>query len=141
MKETHVSIPYYINIQFNIKYNNLKVCLCLICKEEKLYIKDFIEYYKQLGFNHIFLYDNNDKNGENIKEVISDFIEKKFITYINFRDFKKKLGGPIMAAYLDCYHKNNLLFDWIAFFDVDEYLTFNPNNLKLIGEYSLMIIN
>ena len=111
--------------------NNLKVCLCLICKEERLYIRDFLDYYKKLGFNHIFLYDNNDKNGEDLKEVIYDYIIKKFVTYINYHDIKGSLGGPIMSAYYDCYQRNNLIYNWIAFFDVDEYLILKPENFKI----------
>lgn len=126
---------YLYNI-FDINYNekkinNLKVCLCLLCKEEKLYIKDFLEYYKKLGFDNIFLYDNNDINGENLKEVIFDYIQNNFVKYINYKDFKSKYGGPQMAAYYDCYQRNNLFYDWIAFFDVDEYLILIPQNLTI----------
>ena len=32
------------------------------------------------------------------------------------------MGAQQMNAYYDCYKKNNLFYDWIAFFDADEYL-------------------
>ena len=129
-------IYYYFIFLFNNKNefdkisngftnSNLKVCLCLVCKQENLYIKYFVDIYKKLGFNHIFLYDNNDNNGEYIEDVIPKEIRKNFISIIR----------PQMAAYYDCYEKNNLFYDWIAFFDVDEYLILNPSNLKLIGKF------
>ena len=31
----------------------------------------------------------------------------------------------------NCYKKNNLLYDWIAFFDTDEYLVLNQNNMTI----------
>lgn len=47
------------------------VALCVIAKNENLYINEFITYYKKLGIRKIFLYDNNDKYGENFTDVIS----------------------------------------------------------------------
>ena len=105
--------------------NTLKVCLCVIGKEENLYIKYFLEAYKKLGFNHIFIYDNNNIDGENFEEVIFDDIKKGFVSIINFRGYRRQIRGPQMDAYYDCYKRNNLLYDWIAFFDVDEFLIFN----------------
>ena len=37
-----------------------KVGLCVIGKQENKYAKEFVEYYKSIGFDHIFIYDNND---------------------------------------------------------------------------------
>ena len=48
----------------------------MICKLENLYIQEFIEHYKKLGYNHIFIYDNNDINGERFEDVIQKEIEK-----------------------------------------------------------------
>ena len=47
---------------------NLKICLCTIVKYENKYISEFIEYYKKYGVDKIFIYDNNDINGENFIE-------------------------------------------------------------------------
>ena len=53
---------------------------------------------------------------------------KTFVTIINYRGYRGNNGGPQMAAYYDCYKNNYLLYDWIAFFDVDEYLVLNSKN-------------
>ena len=61
------------------KYKNIasiKIGLCMICKLENLYIQEFMDYYKKLGYNHIFIYDNNDINGERFEDVIQKEIEK-----------------------------------------------------------------
>ena len=123
---------HLLKIKENRNINNdLKVCICLLCKEENQYIQYFLNIYKNLGFNHIFLYDNNDINGEHIEDVISKEIKQNFVTIINYRGFRGNFGGPQMPAYYDCFEKNHLFYDWIAFFDTDEYLTLNPNNLKI----------
>ena len=89
-----------------------------------MYIKYFLEYYRKLGFKKIFLYDNNDINDEKFEDVIKNEIKSGFVSIINYRGFRGngKVGAQQMNAYYDCYKKNNLFYDWIAFFDVDEYL-------------------
>ena len=44
----------------NNKLNQIKICICTIGKNENKYIKEYVEYYKKLGINKIYLYDNND---------------------------------------------------------------------------------
>ena len=50
--------------------SKIRVCLCAIIKDENKYIIHFIEHYKNLGYDHMYIYDNNDINGENVKKVI-----------------------------------------------------------------------
>ena len=90
-----------------------------------------MDSYRKLGFNHIFIYDNNDINDEKIEVVVSNEVKNGFVSIINFRGYRGGYGGPQMAAYYDCYEKNNLFYDWISFFDVDEYLVLNPENITI----------
>ena len=113
----------YIRINHNNKfyklsYNNSNVAICSIAKQENLYIKEFVEYYRNLGIKKIFLYDNNELKGENFKEVLSNHIYKDFIEIKNYRG----MISPQKKAYTDCYINNNNKFDWIAFYDIDEFL-------------------
>lgn len=65
-------------------FNSMElICMCVIGKEENLYVKEFIDYYKKLGFNHIYIYDNNEVNGEKFENVINDKIKEGFVTIIN----------------------------------------------------------
>ena len=36
-----------------------------------------------------------------------------------------------MVAYYDCYEKHNQEYDWISFFDIDEYLILKPKGIKI----------
>lgn len=103
---------------------NTKICLCVIAKNENLYVREFVEYYKNMGYNKIFIYDNNDKNGENFEEVINDYINSGFVKIIDFRD-RNKIGNPQFDAYKNCYSKYNKLYDWLSFYDMDEFLELN----------------
>ena len=42
----------------------MKVGVCVIIKNENLYIRDWVEYYKKIGFDTVILFDNNDLEGE-----------------------------------------------------------------------------
>ena len=106
---------------------NIKVCICSLGKSENKYIREFTEYYKQHGIDKIFLYDNNDINGEYFQEVINDYIKNKYIEIINFRG-KKKVQ---LVSYRDCYKKNYMFFDWFIFIDIDEFIYLKKyNNIK-----------
>lgn len=107
----------------------LKVALCAIVKNENLYIREWLEYYKKLGISKIFLYDNNEINGERLEDVIGDYISSSFVDVIDRRGKEKGLVyfGNINLqplTYIDCYEDRLSDFDWVCFFDIDEFLEF-----------------
>jgi hypothetical protein len=105
----------------------LKVCLCVIGKRENRYVKEFVNHYKKIGYNKIFIYDNNEINDEKFEDVIQDEIDKGFVSIINYRGLK----GKQVISYRDCYKNNNKNYDWLSFFDFDEFLELNPPFTKI----------
>ena len=103
---------YKRSLIYFIKNNNIKVCLCTIGKLENNYILDFIKFYKKYGVEKIFLYDNNDVNGEKFEEVISEYIKINYVKMFNYRG-KTKVQ---LFAYDHCYKLNNKKYDWLFFF-------------------------
>jgi hypothetical protein len=69
---------------------------------ENLYIREFVEHYKDYKVDKIFFYDNNDINGEHIENVINDHIESGYTEIVNFRGRKRALYDMMN----DCYIKN-----------------------------------
>ena len=96
----------------------VKVCVCTPAKEENKYIREFVDHYKNYGVDKIFLYDNNELNGERFEEVINDYIKDGFVEIKNFRGQKR----AVINMMNDCYRKNFLDYDWLIFFEVDEYI-------------------
>ena len=116
-----------LSIFLTLKNKNIKICLCTSGKEENNYIREFVEHYKNYGVDKIFLYDNNDINGEYFESIITDYIKLNFVKIINYRGQRAKQ----LKMYQDCYmaHHNN--YDWIIFYDIDEYIYLkNYNNIK-----------
>lgn len=54
----------------------MKIAIVSIAKNENLYIKDWIDYHLKLGFDDIYIYDNNDIDSEKISDVIDINIYK-----------------------------------------------------------------
>lgn len=118
-------IYIYISIYLNKKY---KVCLCTIGKKENKYVKEYIEHYKKYGVDKIFIFDNNEENDEDFKEVIYSYIKNQFVDIINYKG-KDKMQ---IIAYNECYKKNYKKFDWFIFYDMDEFIYLDKcTNIKL----------
>lgn len=95
----------------------MKVALCCIVKNENDYLDEYVNYYHDLGFDKIFIYDNNDPTGENPSDIIGKY---NFVEILNCRGVRYAQ----CRAYNHCAQIHKDEFDWIAFFDADEFLEF-----------------
>ena len=77
----NINKKVFINNRININETliNMKVCLCTLAKNENKYIKEFVEHYKKYGVDKIYLYDNNDINGEKLEDVIDEYVKNGLI--------------------------------------------------------------
>lgn len=120
-----------------ISANNLKIALCAIAKNENLYIREWVQWYKNIGIDHIFLYDNNEIDGEHFEEVILDYINEGFVEIINKRGVEKgcvyddKGINLQPKCYIECYTNLCKDYDWICFFDIDEFLNIKRNGVTI----------
>lgn len=104
----------------------MKVGVCAIVKNENLYLRDWVEYHLGIGFDKVFIYDNNDI--EKPEGVVYDYIMScqvevipwKTETLITNTTMNNWMLNQI-RAYNHCI-QNNQDFDWIAFIDADEYI-------------------
>ena len=94
----------------------MKVGVCVIVKNENKYLQEFVNYYKSIGVDTIFIFDNNDVDGEKI-----DLDNYDDIIVIDVRGAK----AIQMEVYTVCYKIYRDKYDWICFFDCDEFLHFN----------------
>lgn len=99
----------------------MKVALCCIGRMENRYSKEYVEYYKNIGVDKIFIYDNNYDGEEHFEDVIGDYISDGFVDVINYRNKK----SCQLSAYQDCYDNYSNEYDWICYFDFDEFIEMN----------------
>jgi len=123
--------PKFLKNDYNYssKQKTSNICICSIGKNENLYVREFVDYYFNLGIDKIFIYDNNDINGEKFENVLMDFVKNNFVEIIDVRG----LSSIQIPIYNYCYRKYNKFYDWIGFLDFDEFL-FIENN-KTIKNY------
>ena len=100
-----------------------------IGRRENLYAVEFVEHYKKLGFDNIYIIDNNHDGEEHFEDVLSPFVDSGYVKILNYRNQIK----PQMRAYTEVYAKIKDDYDWIAFFDFDEFLILEWHNT--ISEY------
>lgn len=98
----------------NKKYNTV---ICAIAKNENKYINDWVNYHLSIGFEHIYLFDNNSNKDTWVGKVLNQ-LDK--VTIFNINDIKKE------GLQLDCYNwfYNNYShnFNWVSFIDIDEFI-------------------
>ena len=77
-------------------------------------IKEWIEYYIKLGFDHITIYDN--ESPVDIESLIKQY---------NNISYSKIIGYPDQLG-LELNHYNNSKYKWVFFCDDDEFLWISP---------------
>ena len=139
-----IEIIFYFIIKINIFLFNIintnnkefRVCVCTLGKKENRYIREFVEHYKKYGVDKIYLYDNNNIDGERFEEVINDYIEEGFVEIVNFRGKIR----PIYRIMNNCYRKNYKDYNWLIFFEIDEFIYLKDfNNIKIFLNNSRFI--
>lgn len=118
----------FFNINNFFKFcNNIKVCLCTIGKNENKYVREYIEHYYKLGVDKLYIYDNNDINEESFYSVISDYVKSNYVKIMNYRGMNRVQKSSMN----ECYKKYNQKYDWLIFYDMDEFLYLkNYTNIK-----------
>lgn len=96
----------------------MKSLLVGIAKLENEYIKEWVKYHLDLGFNYIILGDNNDPDGESLLDPLKEYINKGQVGVINCRDSEVTQ----MKFYQFVYDNYCDKFDWSMFLDIDEFL-------------------
>lgn len=97
-----------------------KVAVCVISKWEEQYLQEYVDHYKSLGFDNIVFYDNNDLGDDKQYHILKSYIDEGFVIY---KDWRGKTGSWVQKeSYLDCLKTYKDDFEWIAFFDADEFL-------------------
>lgn len=94
----------------------MNVALVCIAKNEDNYIEEWVNYHLKLGFDKIFIYQNDWRTSlenERVEKIEFDGDRMQEVAYNNF--LRMRSDG----------------YDWVAFFDVDEFLVLKKHkNIK-----------
>ena len=106
-----------------------KAVICAVAKNEQLYINEWVKYHINIGFDKIYLFDN-DELGKFDFEYIGNQIDLNYrdkVEIINRRGIHEQSFQTKCYKYF--YENYNTLFDWCLFCDIDEFL-FGINDIK-----------
>jgi len=105
--------------------------ICCIAKLEEDYIKEWILYHLDIGFSKVVIFDNNELyNKDSLENSLADFVRNGSLQIINYLGLK----AAQITAYRECF--DNFDFDWCAFIDCDEFITFsNKSGFNNINDY------
>lgn len=95
------------------------IVVCALARHENLYINDWLRWWRGLGIDHFYIYDNNDVEDGPLDNVIDPSLYPD-VTVVNIRG----RHGPNMQhrVYEEFYRQYGKSFDWCFFVDVDEFL-------------------
>ena len=105
----------------------MKIGVCARIKNEQKTILDWINHYKKLGFDKIFIYDN--MSNPSIENQLNE--NNIFYENIIIKEDKNPRANQF-NLYCDCV-TNNKDLDWILLIDGDEFLDIRVN--KTIKEF------
>jgi hypothetical protein len=95
-----------------------RVAVCAICRNERNYIEEWVAYYKSLGFDGVFVYDNVSDDGTS--ELLASLHAVKEVTRIHWP--RKEGIPPQRDAYGHFLQKYAQDFDYVLICDLDEFL-------------------
>jgi hypothetical protein len=117
--------------------------MCTVVKDQQHDIREFIDYNRWIGFQKFYIYDNN--STQDMRGVLSDYIQNGLVEhYITFGTKSSNYEAtPQHVAYRACIDSHRSKHQWLAFFDVDEFLllrdadTAKPPDIRtFLREYS-----
>ncbi len=111
-----------------------RTCIVCIAKNEDRTIQEWLSYNMKLGFDKIFLYQNDwncNIEMDGLKKLRLDGPSKQMTAYNNWLSskYRNRFGW---AAFIDCdefivLHKHKTISDFLSEFDVNETVGISPN--------------
>lgn len=87
----------------------------IIIKNEKDYIREWIEYHLLIGVEHFYIFDN--ESTDDVLEVLQPYIDQDIVSYTYVEGGKKQIPAYV-STMLNNYKETN----WLAILDADEFL-------------------
>lgn len=98
----------------------MRTAACLYVRDEVRNIAEWVAYHLEVGFDHLFIYDNNSTDGTG--RVAGLFgLENVTVIPWSFVDAHAQY-----KAYDHCLARCVDRYDWVACIDVDEFIAFQP---------------
>ncbi|EGJ52076.1 glycosyltransferase family 2 protein [Desulfocurvibacter africanus] len=95
---------------------NYYTSICAIAKDEDHALKEWVIYHLMIGFEAVFIYDNNSKNP--VRTLLADLVEEQLVYVIDWPVHE----APQLSAYAHYINNFKAVSRWTAFIDIDEFI-------------------
>lgn len=107
------------------------VAICSTMKDENVTdVREWLQYHRWLGVEHIFLTDNGSQDADHMLAALSHEFPASFLTLSS--DPRPKAQLPVFAK---CIEEERSNFNWMGFFDVDEFLVVRNSQKKGLADF------
>lgn len=109
----------------------MKIAVVLLIKNEHSYLKEWIEYYLNLGVTHLFI--GEDYGSDTHKNITDEYSQ---VTLINVQEYLPNWDETVgicsrqIKFYDKVFQNHKKDFDWMGFFDVDEFVVIESGTLE-----------
>jgi hypothetical protein len=110
-----------------------EACVVATVRNEGVYLLEWIAYHQAIGFEHFFIYSND--NDEGSDQLLSALCHNGVITWID-----NEIAGPILPQNKAYAHALGLLpeildYAWALVVDVDEFFVFDTSRFTSLHDY------
>lgn len=101
--------------------------ICLVCRDENQYLKEWVDYHLLIGFDHIQIWDNESKIP--IKDTMKEYIDKGVVSV------KEKKGLQYIKRQTQCYNDSVKIYlnnyKWVSILDTDEFIVLLDKDVNI----------
>ena len=90
--------------------------LCAIAKDEDPFLVEWTEFHLRLGFEHIYIFDNN--SAVPIRGTLREFVSRGLVTVLDWPLTRHQQ----LSAYAAALREYGPASHWMAFIDIDEFI-------------------
>lgn len=105
-----------------------EIVICAIAKQEERYLKNWCQWHLDIGFDRIYIYDNNDLDSDEEYEKF----ENIFPGRVEIRRARGLKANQITQYRSFC---DDNIYKWVAFIDIDEFINFKEGTYSSIREF------
>ncbi len=104
----------------------MKVAICALAKNENAYIDEWVRYHIDLGYDRIYLFDNNDPE----TPFVGDFISPDYRDRVEIQAVQGDYRIRQFVVYNQWIKEHTGEYDWCSFIDIDEFVVTSKNSIK-----------
>ncbi len=110
-----------------------KACILATARNEGVYLLEWIAYHRAMGFEHFFIYSNDNDDGSDA--LLDALAANGVITWIDNR-----MSSSLSPQFKSYNHAFNFLpeildYEWCLIVDIDEFMVLDHNRFGTVQDY------